>query len=99
MPRITRTTDKVTADHIRNLAARTSTSRVLAYTTSGVALVHVDTVLAEGSNVIRVLLTRDALIDGRSARRLTMTEYLDTEATNIAADINRLLGSDGSEPA
>jgi hypothetical protein len=39
MSRVTRTTHKVTADHIRYLAARTNTGKVLAHTINGVALV------------------------------------------------------------
>jgi hypothetical protein len=98
MPRVTRTTHRVTADHIRYLAARTNTSKVLADTTNGIALIDANSILTPGSNAIRVLLGKHDLIDTANGLGLTMTEYLDLYATEVASDLNRLRDSEGGQP-
>lgn len=87
MPKVTRTRDHVTADHIRYLAARTN-DKLLADTTDGIALVAAGQVFAPGSNVTRVLLIKEDLRDAAGAANLTLTEYLDQHAATIAAELN-----------
>ncbi|MER7166763.1 hypothetical protein ABT336_11965 [Micromonospora sp. NPDC000207] len=97
MPKVTRTTNKVIADHIRYLGARTNT-RALVDTTDGIALVEANNILADGSNVTRLLLTKTDLRDAAGAANQTLTEYLDANATTIAAELNDIRNGEDDQP-
>lgn len=90
MPRVSRSNRNVTADHIRYLAARTNPGRSLVDTTNGITLVDANQVLADGSNVTRLLLTKVDLLEDAQNAGLTITEYLDQHAARIAAELNDL---------
>lgn len=89
MPKVTRTRDRVTADHIRYLAARTNT-KTLVDTLDGIALVDAGSILTPGANVTRLLLTKTDLLEDAAAADQTITAYLDANAARIAAELNEL---------
>ena len=90
---------RVTVQHITGLAAAgkmRGNRTVLALTTDGLGYVSPDHVIADNSNVRRMLLTLTDLREEASNAGLTVSGYLKANAARIVAELNAVLtGDDG----
>ena len=86
---------RVTVEHLQFLVARNGPvdhgATALVDADDGIRIVNPNLVLAPGSGVRRLLLTRIDLTEDAQAAGLTLSAYVRANAGRIAADLNAVL--------